>query len=95
MYKLVLIRHGESVWNKENRFTGWKDVPLSERGHEEAADAGRLLLNEGFPCTLRFQKRGTYRSAQGVVPAEKIEQVPLNLSTPETFFMALPVGLDQ
>ena len=42
MYKLVLIRHGESVWNKENRFTGWKDVPLSERGHEEAADAGRV-----------------------------------------------------
>jgi 2,3-bisphosphoglycerate-dependent phosphoglycerate mutase len=48
MHTLVLIRHGESVWNMENRFTGWKDVPLSPRGHEEAASAGRLLKAEGF-----------------------------------------------
>ena len=48
MHTLVLIRHGESVWNKENRFTGWKDVPLSEKGHEEAIEAGRLLKAEGF-----------------------------------------------
>ncbi len=48
MHKLVLIRHGESVWNKENRFTGWKDVDLSEKGKEEAHAAGKLLKNEGF-----------------------------------------------
>lgn len=48
MHTLVLIRHGESVWNKENRFTGWTDVPLSERGHEEAAAAGRLLRESGY-----------------------------------------------
>ncbi len=48
MHKLVLIRHGESQWNKENRFTGWKDVDLSEKGKEEAAAAGKLLLAEGF-----------------------------------------------
>jgi 2,3-bisphosphoglycerate-dependent phosphoglycerate mutase len=48
VHTLVLIRHGESVWNKENRFTGWKDVPLSEKGHEEAAAAGRLLREEGY-----------------------------------------------
>lgn len=48
MYKLVLIRHGESQWNKENRFTGWKDVDLSEKGVEEAHAAGRLLKEEGF-----------------------------------------------
>ena len=48
MHKVVLIRHGESTWNKENRFTGWKDVPLSEKGHEEAIAAGRLLREEGF-----------------------------------------------
>lgn len=48
MHTIVLIRHGESVWNKENRFTGWKDVPLSERGHEEAIAAGKLLHAEGF-----------------------------------------------
>ena len=48
MHKLVLIRHGESVWNKENRFTGWKDVDLSEKGRAEAKAAGQLLKNEGF-----------------------------------------------
>ncbi len=48
MYKLVLIRHGESQWNKENRFTGWKDVDLSEKGREEAKAAGQLLKAEGY-----------------------------------------------
>lgn len=48
MFKLVLIRHGESQWNKENRFTGWKDVDLSEKGAEEAHTAGKLLKAEGF-----------------------------------------------
>lgn len=48
MHKLVLIRHGESTWNKENRFTGWKDVDLSDRGKEEAIAAGKLLKAEGF-----------------------------------------------
>lgn len=48
MHKLVLIRHGESEWNKENRFTGWKDVDLSEKGREEAKAAGLLLKAEGF-----------------------------------------------
>ncbi len=48
MYKLVLIRHGESQWNKENRFTGWKDVDLSDKGREEALAAGKLLKAEGF-----------------------------------------------
>jgi len=48
MHKLVLIRHGERQWNKENRFTGWKDVDLSEKGIEEAHAAGKLLKAEGF-----------------------------------------------
>ena len=43
MYKLVLIRHGESTWNLENRFTGWTDVPLTATGVEQARQAGRLL----------------------------------------------------
>ena len=45
---MVLIRHGESVWNQENRFTGWTDVPLSEKGIEEAHQAGILLKNEWY-----------------------------------------------
>jgi 2,3-bisphosphoglycerate-dependent phosphoglycerate mutase len=48
MHKLVLIRHGQSEWNKENRFTGWKDVDLSEQGREEARLAGRLLKAKGY-----------------------------------------------
>jgi 2,3-bisphosphoglycerate-dependent phosphoglycerate mutase len=48
MYKLVLVRHGESQWNKENRFTGWTDIDLSERGIKEAKEAGKILKENGF-----------------------------------------------
>ncbi len=48
MYKLVLIRHGESVWNQENRFTGWQDVDLSEKGRAEALKGGKALKDKGF-----------------------------------------------
>lgn len=48
MHKLVLLRHGESEWNKENRFTGWHDVDLSEKGRAEAKEAGKLLREAGF-----------------------------------------------
>jgi 2,3-bisphosphoglycerate-dependent phosphoglycerate mutase len=48
MHRLVLLRHGQSTWNLENRFTGWTDVDLTEKGREEANDAGRLLREEGF-----------------------------------------------
>ncbi len=54
MYKLVLLRHGESVWNKENRFTGWIDVGLSEKGVEEAKESGRVLKEEGFVFDVAY-----------------------------------------
>jgi 2,3-bisphosphoglycerate-dependent phosphoglycerate mutase len=54
MHRLVLIRHGESVWNRDNRFTGWTDVDLSERGVAEAQQAGRLLTQHGFDFDLCF-----------------------------------------
>ncbi|POQ98148.1 phosphoglyceromutase [Alkalispirochaeta sphaeroplastigenens] len=54
MYKLVLLRHGESDWNKQNRFTGWTDVDLSEQGVQEAAEAGRLLKKEGFVFDIAY-----------------------------------------
>ena len=54
MIKLVLLRHGESVWNKENRFTGWTDVDLSEKGYDEARKAGHLLKAEGYTFDLAF-----------------------------------------
>lgn len=54
MYKIVLLRHGESVWNKENLFTGWTDVDLSEQGIAEAHRAGQLLKAEGFVFDVAF-----------------------------------------
>lgn len=52
--KLVLLRHGESVWNKENRFTGWTDVDLSENGVKEAENAGKLLKEKGYTFDIAF-----------------------------------------
>ena len=63
MMKLVLIRHGESEWNKLNLFTGWTDVDLSEKGHEEAKAAGRLLKAEGYDfdiCYTSILKRAIH-----------------------------------
>jgi 2,3-bisphosphoglycerate-dependent phosphoglycerate mutase len=54
MHKLVLLRHGESVWNRENRFTGWTDVDLSAAGVEEARAAGRLLRDSGYRFDVAF-----------------------------------------
>jgi 2,3-bisphosphoglycerate-dependent phosphoglycerate mutase len=54
MKTLVLLRHGESVWNMENRFTGWTDVGLSEKGLQEALEAGRVLAREGFTFDVAY-----------------------------------------
>ena len=54
MKKLVLLRHGQSQWNSENRFTGWVDVPLSEQGMAEAKAAGNLLRSEGFAFDVAY-----------------------------------------
>ena len=53
-HTLVLLRHGESIWNKENRFGGWVDVALSEKGEEEAHEAGRVLQENGFVFDVAF-----------------------------------------
>ena len=54
MYRLVLLRHGESTWNKENRFTGWTDVDLSDKGREEAREAGRLMSAEKYEFDVAY-----------------------------------------
>jgi 2,3-bisphosphoglycerate-dependent phosphoglycerate mutase len=54
VHKLVLLRHGESTWNRENRFTGWTDVDLSDRGRAEAQEAGRLLRDGGYDVDLAY-----------------------------------------
>ena len=54
MNKLVLLRHGESVWNKENRFTGWTDIGLSEQGIREAIDAGKTMKDKGYRFKVAY-----------------------------------------
>ncbi|HON68057.1 MAG TPA: 2,3-bisphosphoglycerate-dependent phosphoglycerate mutase, partial [Phycisphaerae bacterium] len=54
MYKIVLLRHGESEWNKENRFTGWTDVDLSPAGIQEATEAGAVLKKEGYTFDVAY-----------------------------------------
>jgi 2,3-bisphosphoglycerate-dependent phosphoglycerate mutase len=54
MHTIVLLRHGESTWNRENRFTGWTDVDLSERGRAEAIEAGRLMKEAGYLFDLAY-----------------------------------------
>ncbi len=54
MHRLVLVRHGESTWNKENRFTGWTDVDLSDKGRDEARDAGRLMAAEKLEFDVAY-----------------------------------------
>ncbi len=54
MIKLVLMRHGESTWNLENRFTGWTDVPLSKKGEDEAKQGGKLLKEEGYTFNIIY-----------------------------------------
>lgn len=61
MYKVVLLRHGESTWNKENRFTGWTDVDLSEKGIQEAEESAKLLKEGGYTFDIAYTsvlKRG-------------------------------------
>ena len=63
MTKLVLVRHGESEWNKLNLFTGWTDVELSDKGRSEAAAAGKLLKEEGYDfdiCYTSYLKRAIH-----------------------------------
>ena len=54
--RLVLVRHGESIWNKEKRFTGWCDVPLTEEGEQEAHEAGSILASRGFRFDVAFTR---------------------------------------
>ena len=75
MFKVVLLRHGESTWNKENRFTGWTDVDLSDKGREEARAAGRLLKAEGYGFDFVFTsvlKRAIWTS---VLALDELDQL--------------------
>jgi len=80
MKTLVLQRHGESVWNKENKFTGWVDVDLSEKGVEEAKKAGQILRKEGYTFDVAFTsvlKRAT-RTLELTLKEMKHKKIPIH-----------------
>lgn len=82
MHKLVLLRHGESVWNKENRFTGWYDVDLSEKGKEEARKGGLLLKREGYVFDFAFSSvlKRAIRTLQIVLDEMDLMWIPVERS---------------
>lgn len=78
-YQIVMIRHGESEWNKKNLFTGWTDVDLSEKGHLEAAQGGKALKEEGFTfdvCYTSVLKRAIH-TANHVLEELDEEWIPV------------------
>jgi 2,3-bisphosphoglycerate-dependent phosphoglycerate mutase len=77
MALLILLRHGESVWNKENRFTGWIDVDLSERGEEEARRAGELLRNIPIDIVFTSALRRAIRTAEIALETAEKSSVPI------------------
>lgn len=80
MPKLVLIRHGQSQWNLDNRFTGWYDVDLTDQGRNEAADAGKRLLNEGYRfdvCYTSVLKRAI-RTLWIILDQMDLMQIPVH-----------------
>lgn len=82
MKKIVLLRHGESAWNKENRFTGWTDVDLTEKGVAEAAKAGRLLKENGFhfeKAYTSYLKRAV-KTLNGVLDQMDLDWIPVEKS---------------
>jgi len=82
MHKLVLLRHGESTWNKENRFTGWTDVDLSDRGLVEAREAGRLLKEGGYTFDVAFTSvlKRAIRTLNTVLDTLDLQWIPVEKS---------------
>ena len=82
MKKLVLLRHGESTWNKENRFTGWTDVALSEKGEKEAKTAGLLLKQNGFVFDVAYTSllKRSIKTLWIVLEDMELMWIPVNLS---------------
>ena len=80
MIKLVLVRHGESTWNKENRFTGWTDVDLSDKGRQEALEGGRVLKAEGFTFDVAYTSvlKRAIRTLWTVLDAMELMWIPVN-----------------
>jgi 2,3-bisphosphoglycerate-dependent phosphoglycerate mutase len=79
MYKLVLIRHGQSTWNLENRFTGWTDVDLSEQGFQEAHNGGKVLREEGYTFDIAYTSvlKRAIKTLWAVMEETNLEWIPV------------------
>ena len=79
MYTLVVIRHGESEWNKKNLFCGWTDVELSDKGMQEASEAGRLLRKEGlsFDCCFTSVLKRAIHTAYTILDEMDLVWIPV------------------
>jgi 2,3-bisphosphoglycerate-dependent phosphoglycerate mutase len=79
MYKLVLVRHGQSTWNLENRFTGWTDVGLTDLGRQEAQEAGRLLKEEGYVFDVAYTSvlRRAIQTLWSILQEMNLEWIPV------------------
>lgn len=82
MFKLVLLRHGQSTWNKENRFTGWTDVPLTKQGIEEAKKSAKVLKENGFTFDVVFTSvlKRAIDTTNVVLEEMELKQVPVEYS---------------
>ena len=79
MKRIVLIRHGESQWNKENRFTGWTNVDLSEKGIQEAFDAGKVLKENGFTFEVAYTSylKRAVKTLNNVLDSMDLDWIPV------------------
>ena len=82
MKRIVLVRHGESQWNKENRFTGWTNVDLSDKGVEEASNAGKLLKEQGFTFQIAYTSylKRAIKTLNGVLDSMDLDWIPVKKS---------------
>ena len=82
MKRIVLLRHGQSQWNLENRFTGWTDVDLTEQGLEEARKAGELLKKEGFKFGMAYTSylKRAIKTLNNVIDAMNADWIPVQKS---------------
>ncbi|HEY9550892.1 MAG TPA: 2,3-diphosphoglycerate-dependent phosphoglycerate mutase [Prevotella sp.] len=82
MKRIVLVRHGESQWNKENRFTGWTNVDLSEKGVEEAKNAGKLLKEAGITFQVAYTSylKRAIKTLNGVLDSMDLDWIPVSKS---------------
>ena len=80
MVKLVLLRHGESQWNLENRFTGWTDVDLTPKGEQEAQTSGKILQEQGFVFDLVYTSLLTRAIRTMEICLSEIDNVPIKYS---------------